>query len=315
MPTFSALDRDDHMAELTREQWDLIIIGGGITGAGILLDAVSRGLKAALIEKRDFAWGTSSRSTKLIHGGLRYLKQFEVGLVREVGRERKIVHRNARHIVRPEQMLLPMYKDGSLGKVSGSLGLWIYDLLADVGPDEKRRMLSREEILELEPALKPEGLTGGAVYYEYRTDDARLTIENLKTAVQLGGLAINYCECMDFRYDGNGKVNGLVCADRVGGGQFTISARMLINAAGPWVDKVRSMEEVNNENKLFLTNGLHIVIPQSRMPLKSSLYFDTEIDNRMIFAITREDHVYIGTTDIPFDGDPDSPQATEDEMQ
>lgn len=314
MPSFSALDRDKHLSQLVEESWDLLIIGGGITGAGILLDAVSRGLKAALVEKRDFAWGTSSRSTKLIHGGLRYLKQFEIGLVREVGRERAIVHKNARHIVRPEKMILPMYKNGSLNKLSGGFGLWVYDFLANVGSDEKRKMLSAEEIKAMEPLLKDEGLTGGAVYYEYRTDDARLTIENVKTAVDLGGLAINYCECTDFHYDSGGRINGATCRDIVGDHELMVNAKAVINAGGPWVDDVRMLEPGKNQRKLFLTNGLHIVVPHDRLPLSNSLYFDTDIDNRMIFAITREDHVYLGTTDVAYEGDTDDPTPTNAEQ-
>lgn len=290
------------------------MIGGGITGAGILLDAASRGMKAALIEKKDFAWGTSSRSTKLIHGGLRYLKQMEVGLVREVGRERAIVHNNARHIVRPETMLLPMYKDGSLNKLSGGVGLWLYDFLTNVSQDERRVMLSRNEVIELEPAIRKEGLVGGALYYEYRTDDARLTIENLKTATNLGALALNYVEGQEFRY-AEGRVNGLQCVDKIDGKTFDVSAHSIINATGPWSDRIMSKDGATPSKKLFLTNGLHIVVSAERLPINHSMYFDVAGDKRMVFAILRDDHVYIGTTDIAFDGDPDNPEPTEGETQ
>lgn len=182
--TFSAADRTANMKTIEEEQYDLLIIGGGITGAGIALDAVTRGLKTVLIEMQDFAAGTSSRSTKLIHGGLRYLKQFEVGLVAEVGKERAIVYANGPHVTRPEWMLLPIYQDGTFGRFSTSIGLWLYDYLAGVVKSERRVMLSREETLSKVPELKKEGLKGAGYYVEYRTDDARLTIEVLKKAVE-----------------------------------------------------------------------------------------------------------------------------------
>lgn len=173
MNNFSALYRQANLEEMATVEQDLLVIGGGITGAGIALDAASRGLKVGLVEKHDFAWGTSSRSTKLIHGGLRYLKQFEIALVREVGMERAIVHRNARHIVIPEKMLLPIVEGGSLGQTMSSIGLWIYDLLAGVSRNEQRRMLNKAETMDAEPMLRKDILKGGGLYYEYRTDDAR----------------------------------------------------------------------------------------------------------------------------------------------
>ena len=264
-PLSPALDRSEHIRQLQHEHWDLLVIGGGITGAGILLDAQTRGLKAALVEKNDFASGTSSRSTKLIHGGLRYLKQFELGLVREVGRERAIVHRNARHIVRPEAMLLPMYKNGSLGRFSGGLGLWIYDLLADVESPERRRMLSRKQVIDIEPLLRRDLLIGGALYYEYRTDDARLVIEVLKTAVKAGALALNYCEVTDFMKE-EAKVSGVRCSNRISGAGFEIRAKAVINAAGPWVDDVRQIDDVEASSQLLLTNGTHIVFNKDTIP-------------------------------------------------
>ena len=188
---FSVLDRPDLVKSLKEKTFDLLVIGGGITGAGIALDASSRGLNVALLEKKDYAWGTSSRSTKLIHGGLRYLKQMEFGLVKEVGMERAIVHKNARHLVIPEKMLLPIVKNGSLSRNMSSLALWVYDFLAGVKPQERRRMLNAEKTSLIEPLLRKDNLIGGAVYFEYRSDDARLTIENIKTAVNYGAICLN----------------------------------------------------------------------------------------------------------------------------
>ena len=161
----SALHRTTQLASIQQTEWDLVVIGGGITGAGILLDAASRGLNTLLLEKHDFAWGTSSKSTKLIHGGLRYLKQLEIGLVKEVGSERAIVYKNAMHIVRPEKMLLPIIKNGSLSKLTSSIGLWVYDWLADVEKEERRTMLDKDEALQAEDMLNPEILLGGGMYY------------------------------------------------------------------------------------------------------------------------------------------------------
>jgi len=164
--------RMDAIAKLRETVFDVLVIGGGITGAGIALDAASRGLRVGLIEKGDYASGTSSKSTKLIHGGLRYLKQLDVALVREVGQERANVHRLAPHLVQPEKMLIPIIKDGQMGKMTTNMALWVYDFLADVRGDDKRRMLDRDETLNAEPMLRDAAVEGGAIYAEYRTDDA-----------------------------------------------------------------------------------------------------------------------------------------------
>ena len=201
----STLDRKQVLKTLQTETFDVLVIGGGATGTGIALDAASRGLKTALVEKEDFASGTSSKSTKLIHGGLRYLAQLDVGLVRETGTERAIVHRLAPHIVLPEKMLMPIVKGGSYGYWMAYLGLTVYDVLANVKGDDRRKMLNKEEALELEPLLSEDKLEGGVFYAEYRTDDARLTIELIKTAVRHGATAANYCKAVDFLYE-NGEV-------------------------------------------------------------------------------------------------------------
>src|SRR5262245_31930878 len=180
--TFSGLERERILGRLREGSFDLLVIGGGITGCGIALDAAARGLKTALVEKRDFAFGTSSRSTKLIHGGLRYLKQLEFALVKEVGSERAIVHKLAPHLVVPEKMLLPLYERRGLGYWLTSIGLKIYDWLAGVKPEDQRRMLTRPQTIAEEPLLKKDDIKGGALYAEYRTDDARLTIEIAKAA-------------------------------------------------------------------------------------------------------------------------------------
>ena len=301
MQRFSALLRKDYIQELESETFDLLIVGGGITGAGIALDAVSRGLKVALVEKKDFAWGTSSRSTKLIHGGLRYLKQFEIALVREVGLERAIVYNNARHVVRPEKMLLPIVEKGSLGKTMSSLGLWVYDYLADVRKSEKRRMLTKEATAAKEPLLRTDVLKGGGLYYEYRSDDARLTIENIKTAHKKGAVCLNYAEVVDYIEDEEGQICGAKIVEHISKKEISIKAKMLVNATGPWVDELRRIKNGEVKGKrLHLTKGVHIVVPRERLPLKQSAYFDVEGDDRMLFAIPRGKITYIGTTDTNY---------------
>jgi glycerol-3-phosphate dehydrogenase len=307
---FSALYRQANLEEMATVEQDLLVVGGGITGGGIALDAASRGLKVALVEKHDFAWGTSSRSTKLIHGGLRYLKQFEIALVREVGMERAIVHRNARHIVIPEKMLLPIVEGGSLGQTMSSIGLWVYDLLAGVDSDEQRRMLNKAETMDAEPMLRKDILKGGGLYYEYRTDDARLTIENIKSAMLHGANCVNYAEAIDYIYE-NKKVVGAIVKDTVSGKSVTIRAKKIVNAAGPWVDTLRAKDTDGIQRKrLHLTKGVHIVVPYEKLPIQQAVYFDVE-DGRMIFAIPREGITYVGTTDTDYKGDIGEPYTNQ----
>ncbi|MEJ2005020.1 MAG: glycerol-3-phosphate dehydrogenase/oxidase [Cyclobacteriaceae bacterium] len=295
------LDRDQIIGNLNSRQYDVLVIGGGITGAGIALDAASRGMSVALVEMNDFASGTSSRSTKLIHGGLRYLKQFEIALVREVGRERAIVHRLAPHLVRSEKMLLPLIKDGNFGKFATSLGLMVYDVLAGVESADQRKMLSREKTLEKEPLLDPDIIEGSGIYAEYRTDDARLTIEVIKAAAAFDADCINYVKVLDFIYN-DSQVAGASVKDMVTGDIFDVDARFVVSATGPWVDELRKKDDSLKGKRLHLTKGVHIVIPHEKLPIKQSVYFDVP-DGRMIFAIPRGRVTYVGTTDTDYHGD------------
>lgn len=305
----SACSRSEIVEDLASGTFDLLIIGGGITGAGIAWDAAKRGMKTVLIEQHDFAFGTSSRSTKLIHGGLRYLKKGEIKLVREVGREREWLYRHAPHLVTPMPMLLPIYKGGTFGYFSTSIGLWIYDWLAGVRRSERRIMHREDEAVRLEPLLKREGLKGAGRYYEYRSDDARLTVEVLKTAVRHGAWAINYVEATDFLYY-QSKVTGVRAVDKVTGTELEIRAKKIINAAGPWVDRVRSRDHAIKGKNLMLTKGVHIVVDHAKLPIRQAAYFDVP-DGRMIFVIPRDGKTYIGTTDTVYSGDPAEPRTTE----
>lgn len=301
---FSFRDRDTQKQDLAKTQFDLIVIGGGITGAGIALDAATRGLKTLLLEKGDFASGTSSKSTKLIHGGLRYLKQFDFWLVKEVGSERAIVHQLAPHLVLPEKMLLPLIEGGSYGKWLTSIGLKVYDILAQVEDEDKRQMLDKKTALKKEPLLPKKLLKGAGYYAEYRTDDARLTIENIKTSLAYGASALNYMEVEGFTYTEAGRVNGVQVIDRMDASRLEIRSDHVINAAGPWVDQLRSANRSRTGKRLHLTKGVHLVFPHAKLPVKQSVYFDVP-DGRMIFAIPRGRVTYVGTTDTNYDGDKD----------
>jgi len=300
---FSNITRASKLKEAENTQFDLIVIGGGITGAGILLDASLRGLKVLLIEKEDFASGTSSKSTKLIHGGLRYLKQLEFGLVRESGLERTIVHHMAYHLVHPRKMILPIVENGSFSKFSASLAISVYDRLAKVKDEQKRKTLSKEKLIQLEPTFKKELIKSGIQYFEYRTDDARLTMELIKAGIREGSEAFNYSEVTGFTYQ-DGKINGVKCLDKISNAELEFKGDIVVSSTGPWVDKLRIKDNAQTETNLHLSKGVHIVLAKASLPIRNSIYFDA-FDGRMIFAIPRGNIVYVGTTDTTYSGNPD----------
>lgn len=308
---FSVLKRAEDIKGTLSTEIDLLVIGGGITGAGIALDAQSRGIETVLIEMQDFAAGTSSRSTKLIHGGLRYLKQLEFALVAEVGKERAIVYENAPHVTRPEWMLLPIIKGGTYGKLASSLGIWLYDYLARVKKSERRRMLNKAETLKKEPLLREDGLKGAGYYVEYRTDDARLTLEVMKKAAEFGAKVFNYMKARDLLYR-DGKLVGVEAIDLLTGEKHELYAKKIVNATGPWVDGLREKDGSKKGKVLHWTKGVHLVVDQKRFPLKQAVYFDTP-DGRMVFAIPRDGKTYIGTTDTDYQGDLVHPRMTKED--
>lgn len=310
----NALTRKHQLDHMSKFEYDLLIIGGGITGAGIALDASMRGLNVALVEMQDFSEGTSSRSTKLIHGGLRYLKQMQVNVVRETGRERAIVYENGPHVTTPEWMLLPFHKGGTFGEFTTSLGLKVYDSLAQVDKNERRNMLTKQEVIERVPNIKSDGLRGGGHYVEYKTDDARLTVEVMKKAASYGADAVNYVKADGFLYD-NGTVTGIKAKDVLRNDTYEIKSKAVVNATGPWVDEVRANDQAGRQTKKHLvhTKGVHIVFKQEDFPLTQAVYFDTKYDGRMIFAIPRAGKTYVGTTDTFYGENKARPKAeTED---
>ncbi|APU70720.1 glycerol-3-phosphate dehydrogenase/oxidase [Companilactobacillus crustorum] len=311
MKEFSDKTRSDNLAVMQDQVLDLLVIGGGITGSGITLDAQSRGLQTGLIEMRDFASGTSSRSTKLVHGGLRYLKQAAVKEVHEVGSERAIVYNNAPQVTTPLKMILPFYENGTFGPHTTAIGLDVYDRLAEVKSSERKYMLNAHDTLEREPYIKGESLKGSGVYVEYRTDDARLTLEVVKKANELGAFIANYVKATGLLYDSDNKVCGVIFKNLIDGSTGEIQAKKVINACGPWVDEIREMDHSNQGKHLHLTKGVHLVIDHEKFPISNSIFFDTPFhDGRMMFAIPREGKTYIGTTDTTWNKDPKEPDIT-----
>lgn len=310
MSNFSSYNRDAVFKKLENEELDVLVIGGGITGAGISLDASMRGMNTAVFEMQDFAAGTSSRSTKLVHGGLRYLQQFEIKMVADIGKERAIVYENGPHVTTPEWMMLPFHRGGTFGPFTTNVGLRVYDFLAGVKKDERRQMFKPERALEREPLIKEEDLRGAGFYVEYKTDDARLTIEVLKKAVEKGTNALNYAKITDFIYADSGKISGVVVKDEISGETYKVYAKKIINAAGPWVDDLREVDGSKQGKSLVLTKGVHLVFSKDTFPLQQAIYFDAP-DGRMIFAIPRGNKAYVGTTDTTYEGNIAHPQMTE----
>ncbi|MBK7149269.1 MAG: glycerol-3-phosphate dehydrogenase/oxidase [Bacteroidetes bacterium] len=311
---FSSKNRSVFISKAESVEYDLLVIGGGITGCGIALDAALRGMKVLLVEKKDFASGTSSRSTKLIHGGLRYLKQLEFKLVHDVGTERAIVHKLARHVVIPEKMLLPIYEEGTLGTFTTSMALLVYDLLAGVKSGERRKMLNVSGTLKQEPLLQANKLLGGGLYFEYRTDDSRLVIELAKSAFAAGALLLNYAEVNGFILNQEGKVCGAKVIDHIGGAAFDVKAKVVVNASGPWVDILRKEDQSLQGKRLQLTKGVHIVFPFEKFPIQQAAYFDVG-DGRMIFAIPRNGITYLGTTDTVYNEEIDHPTCNRADVE
>jgi len=310
-PDFSFRTRAKNLETLAREQFDVLVIGGGITGAGVARDAALRGLRVALVERRDFAVGTSSRSSKLIHGGLRYLQQGDVALVMEAAHERRVLRRLVPHLARPIQMLVPVHSRGGYAKLSA--GLWTYDRMARVLRDERNAMLGRDETLGLEPSLRSENLYGAAVYYEYLTDDARLVLQTITSAAALGATVANYAEVVSLITENRG-LTGAVARDATNGAEIAVRAKVIVNAAGPWVDAVRLLQGDGERPRLHLTKGIHLVLPRERLPVSRIVVMNTP-DRRSVFVVPRGPVVYLGTTDTDYEGRYDDPWITVDDVR
>ncbi len=308
---FSHRTRAAYLDRFRRENFDLVVIGGGINGAGIARDAAMRGLSVALLEKGDFGSGTSSRSSRMIHGGLRYLRYLHVRLVREALREREVLLKTAPHLVQPFPFILTVYEGGAGGRLQLKLGLMGYDLLAGSQRVGHHEMLSREEILRLEPTLRRDGLQGAFRFFECLVDDGRLTLANVRSAAQNGAAAVNYTEVVELLRE-DGAVQGVRFRDTLGGGTGAVRARVVVNAAGPWADRLLGMGDA--PPILRPTKGIHLVVPRSKLNVSSIVAFFTG-DRRDVFAVPAGDWTYVGSTDTDFSEDPDTVRADAADVQ
>ncbi len=319
------MDRQLSLSNFRNKTYDLLIIGGGIVGAGIARDAASRGMSVALVEKNDFAYGTSSRSSKLIHGGIRYLENKEFGLVFEALSEREKLYEIAPHLVHPLRFVLPVYKDSRVGMGLMSLGMWLYDILSLFQSPFHER-LSPQKSLDHMPLLKSNGLEGAFIYSDAYMDDDRLVIETLRSACSFGADVANYVEALDWSHevDKNGtliyhqiKVKNLEPANDFDKAKsnFQIKAKHVVSCVGAWTDSVAPHFDPHWKKQLRPTKGIHITLKKDRLPLKDAVVMAVDKENRIVFGIPRHDMIIIGTTDTDFKGELDGVVATKDDIQ
>jgi glycerol-3-phosphate dehydrogenase len=307
------LNRAAGLARLADETFDVLVVGGGATGLGAAVDAAARGYRTALIEAEDFASATSSRSTKLIHGGVRYLQQGNVGLVREALRERTILRRNAPHLVDELAFVVPAY--GAFELAYYAAGLAVYDLLAGATDFPRSRAVGAKRARALIPALAPERLRGAVVYHDGRFDDARLAIALARTAVDHGAAVANYVRATGFLRDANGRVVGVTAIDRETGAALDVRARAVINATGIYADAVRALDDPSAARLLAHSRGSHVVVRAEALgPATAALLVPKTTDGRVLFAIPWHGHAIVGTTDVPADAPELDPQATAAEI-
>lgn len=300
---------DRALARSTR--WDVLVIGGGATGLGIALDAASRGYRTLLLEKRDFSAGTSSRSTKLVHGGVRYLKQGQIGLVREALSERELLRRNAPRCVAPMQFLVPAYSRWE--KLFYATGLKAYDLLAGRSSFPDTRVLSRDDAIARVPGIEAARLRGGVVYSDGQFDDARLAIALARTASRFGAVVLNYVEVVSLLVR-NRQVVGAALLDRETGRSAEVEAKVVINATGVGVDVIRRMSRPDASPLVRPSRGTHLMLPGGFLGGDTAVMVPKTPDGRVIFAVPWLGHALVGTTDVPIESDPDEPTATGDEL-
>ncbi|HEX9134959.1 MAG TPA: glycerol-3-phosphate dehydrogenase/oxidase [Ktedonobacteraceae bacterium] len=327
MQSLSSSVRTHNLSLLGSEQFDVLVIGGGVTGAGVALDAVARGYKVALVEKIDFASGTSSKSTKLVHGGIRYLPNFDFALVHEALVERGMLLRNAPYLVQPVGFVLPLYKGDrhpvglpfttpggiGLGLVM-DIGLWMYDLMAGVFAGsrgvQRHRRLSRNKVMELAPALVTEGLKEGFIYYDAQTNDARLTLALIRTAAQFGATIANYAEVTSFVTE-SGKISGAHVLDQLGNQDFTVRARHIVNATGVFSEQIEELAGYEPQVQVNPSKGVHLVFSCEDVNLGNDAIVLPETDDkRILFLVPWESRAIFGTTDTG-SGDLDHPTATQ----
>ncbi len=320
MSEFSSRTRQNHLENLSTGQFDIAIIGGGITGAGLALDAALRGRRTVLIEKRDFSAGTSSRSTKLIHGGLRYLEHYDFAMVREGLRERSILTRIAPHLAEPFPFLVPVYRDRQRNYSHPLLmraGMILYGLLAGrFGPGRHRR-LSADEALSFAPGLDREGLEGALLYYDGLTNDSRLVIDVLKRANREGACLINHATVTGFLHNKEGRLTGLRLRDEIGRQEIDCQSRVIINATGVWMEETLRLPGGNPgpiSKTVRPSKGIHLTVAAERLPVSGAWLIPSLVGHRFYFVVPWEGRVNIGTTDTDYDGSRDNPHALREEI-
>jgi glycerol-3-phosphate dehydrogenase len=313
-----AFDRPSALRRLEESNFDVIVVGGGITGVGCALDAASRGLRTALVERHDFASGTSSKSSKLVHGGLRYLQQGDIRLVYEALAERQILRRNAPHLVKVLPFLIPIFsKNGVVSrKLARAMGtaMWMYDFTGGLRIGKVHKRLSKEKSLEYFPTLPPENLVSSYLYYDARADDARLCVAVARTAaLQFGAVVVNDAAVTSVRKNDNGKVCGVdVVAD---GRTISVTADSIINAAGVWADDVRSFDEPGRPRTIRPAKGIHITLPWHKIRNEIAAVIAVPGDKRSVFVVPWGDFSFVGTTDTDYQGSVDDPQCTPEDIE
>ncbi|MDY6868531.1 MAG: glycerol-3-phosphate dehydrogenase/oxidase, partial [Chloroflexota bacterium] len=294
------------------QPWDIIVIGGGITGAGIFNMAAQKGLKVVLLEARDFAFGTSSRSSKLVHGGIRYLKNRQFDIVRESVKERERLICESDGLVDPLAFIFPSYEDNAQDTKMMKMGVIVYDLFA---PKWQHRTLNQTQVRDALPALNSDGLIGGVKYFDSRVDDSQLVLRVIMDGIRFGGLALNYAKVVDFRKSKEGLVEGVLLQDETGmlsPSEKEIRAKVVINATGPWSDQLRN--KLNGEPKLRRLRGSHLIFAHKKIPLNAAMTMLHPRDNRALFAIPWEGRTMIGTTDLDHDLVEDETRITRPEV-
>jgi glycerol-3-phosphate dehydrogenase len=292
-------------------EWDIVVVGGGATGLGCAVDAASRGYKTLLLEQVDFSKGTSSRSTKLVHGGVRYLQQGDVSLVFEALHERGLMFKNAPHLVTNQSFIIPTYE--WWGGPFYTVGLKVYDLMAGklgLGPSKH---LSREEAIEAIPTVEQEGLKGGVIYQDGQFDDSRMAVSLAQTCVDFGGTVVNYCKVMELIKEGD-LISGVVAVDQETGETFTIQSKVVINATGVFADEIIQMDEPGKKDLITPSQGIHLVLDKSFLPNKFAIMVPHTSDGRVMFAVPWHNHVVVGTTDTLIETHSLEPVALESEI-
>jgi glycerol-3-phosphate dehydrogenase len=311
---FSATTRAENLDRMAQETFDLLVIGGGITGVAVARDAAMRGFRTALVEKDDFGSGTSSRSSRLIHGGIRYLENMQFGLVFQCCNERRTMRKVAPRLVRPLPFLYPLYRGQKPAPWKMRLGLTVYDAMGLVRKVQRHRWLQPDEVKRREPLVAGRGLLGAARFYDARVDDARLTLTTAKAAHAHGALLVNHARVVGLLKAGGRVIGAQVIDDRTGC-EIEVRARVVINATGVWVDEVSELDEHFRGRMTRPTKGIHLVIPRARLTSQHAVAFDVPRDGRHMFLIPWGDFALIGTTDTDYDGLLDAPAATREDVE